>query len=52
MEILVGLWNMEDTVPEWNGRFQERNGRQSFLLPYQFCTGPQPGCRTEPEPEP
>ena len=45
MEILVGLWNMEDTVPEWNGR-------QSFLLPYQFCTGPQPGCRTEPEPEP
>ena len=39
IEILV--WSMEDTVPEWNGRFQERNGRQSFLLPYQFCTGPQ-----------
>ena len=26
---------------EWNARFQEWNGRQSMLLPYQFCTGPQ-----------
>ena len=27
-----GIWNM----PEWNGRFQEWNGRQSSILPYQF----------------
>ena len=29
-----GIWKM----PEWNGRFQEWNGRQSFILPYQFHT--------------
>ena len=23
---------------KWNGRFQEWNGRQSFILPYQFHT--------------
>ena len=33
-EILV--WNMEDARMEWNGRFQEWNGRQSSILPYQF----------------
>ena len=31
-EILV--WNMEDARMEWNGRFQEWNGRQSSILPY------------------
>ena len=35
-EILV--WNMEDAKMEWNGRFQEWNGRQSSILPYQFHT--------------
>ena len=42
-EILV--WNigmenfgMEDARMEWNGRFQEWNGRQSSILPYQFHT--------------
>ena len=29
-----GIWEM----PEWNGRFQEWNGRQSSILPYQFHT--------------
>ena len=29
-----GIWKM----PEWNGRFQEWNGRQSSVLPYQFHT--------------
>ena len=29
-------WNMEDARMEWNGRFLEWNGRQSFILPYQF----------------
>ena len=29
-----GIWKM----PEWNGRFQEWNGRQSSILPYQFPT--------------
>ena len=27
---------MEDARMEWNGRFQEWNGRQSSILPYQF----------------
>ena len=27
-----GIWK----GPEWNGRFQEWNGRLSFILPYQF----------------
>ena len=31
-EILV--WNMEDARMEWNGRFQEWNGRQPSILPY------------------
>ena len=29
-----GIWKM----PQWNGRFQEWNGRQSFILLYQFHT--------------
>ena len=29
---------MEDARMEWNGRFQEWNGRQSSILPYQFHT--------------
>ena len=37
-----GKWNgnfgMEDARMEWNGRFQEWNGRQSSILPYQFHT--------------
>ena len=32
----ISVWNMEDTRVEWNGRFQEWNGRQSFILLYQF----------------
>ena len=28
------IWKM----PEWNGRFQEWNGRQSSIFPYQFHT--------------
>ena len=28
------IWKM----PEWNGRFQVWNGRQSSILPYQFFT--------------
>ena len=35
-EILV--WNMDDAIMEWNGRFQEWNGRQYSILPYQFHT--------------
>ena len=31
-------WNMEDARMEWNERFQEWNGRQSSILPYQFHT--------------
>ena len=34
----VSVWNMEDARMEWNGRFQEWNGRQSSILPYQFHT--------------
>ena len=29
-----GIWKM----PEWNGRFQEWNGRQYSILPFQFHT--------------
>ena len=29
-----GMWK----IPKWNGRFQEWNGRQSSILPYQFHT--------------
>ena len=32
----ISVWNMEDVRMEWNGRFQEWNGRQSSILPYQF----------------
>ena len=32
----ISVWNMEDARMEWNGRFQEWNGRQSSILPYQF----------------
>ena len=34
----ISVWNMEDARMEWNGRFQELNGRQSSILPYQFQT--------------
>ena len=37
----ISIWNMEDARMEWNGRFQEWNGRHSSILPYQchirFC---------------
>ena len=29
----ISVWNMEDARMEWNGRFQEWNGRQSSILP-------------------
>ena len=28
----ISIWNMEDARMEWNGRFQEWNGRQSSIL--------------------
>ena len=34
----ISVWNIEDARMEWNGRFEEWNGRQSFILPYQFHT--------------
>ena len=34
----ISVWNMEDARMEWNGRFQEWNGRQSSILPYHFHT--------------
>ena len=34
----ISVWNMEDARMEWNGRFQEWNGRQSSILPCQFHT--------------
>ena len=34
----ISVWNMEDAEMEWNERFQEWNGRQSSILPYQFHT--------------
>ena len=34
----ISVWNMEDARMEWNGRFQEWNGKQSSILPYQFHT--------------
>ena len=34
----ISVWNMEEVRMEWNGRFQEWNGRQSSILPYQFHT--------------
>ena len=34
----ISVWNMEDVRMEWNGKFQEWNGRQSFILPYQLHT--------------
>ena len=30
----ISVWNMEDARMEWNGRFQEWNGRQSSILSY------------------
>ena len=47
---LTRAWNQKMEWKFWyeygryqngNGRFQERNGRQFFLLPYQFREGPQ-----------
>ena len=32
----ISVWNLEDARMEWNGRFQEWNGRQSSILSYQF----------------
>ena len=29
----ISVWNMEDARMEWNGKFQEWNGRQSSILP-------------------
>ena len=34
----ISVWNMEDARMESNGRFQEWNGRQSSILPYQLHT--------------
>ena len=34
----ISVWNMKDARMEWNGRFQEWNGRQSSILPYRFHT--------------
>ena len=34
----ISVWDMEDARMEWDGRFQEWNGRQSFIIPYQFDT--------------
>ena len=34
----ISVWDMEDARMEWNGRFQEWNGRQSSILPNQFQT--------------
>ena len=34
----ISICNMEDARMEWNKRFQEWNGRQSSILPYQFQT--------------
>ena len=34
----ISVWNMEDARMEWNRKFQEWNGRQSSILPYQFHT--------------
>ena len=35
----ISVWNMEDARMEWNGKFQEWNGRQSSILLYhaRFC---------------
>ena len=32
----ISVWNIEDARMEWNGRFQEWNGRQSSIVTYQF----------------
>ena len=37
-EMELSVRNMEDVRMEWNGIFQNRNGRQSYILPYQFYT--------------
>ena len=29
----ISVWKMEEAKVEWNGRFQEWNGRQSSTLP-------------------
>ena len=34
----ISVWNMENARMEWNGRFQEWNGRQSSKRPHQFHT--------------
>ena len=34
----IPVWNMEDARMKWNGRFQEWNGMESSILPYQFHT--------------
>ena len=30
------VWNMEDAKMEWNGRFQDWNGKQSSIAQYQL----------------
>ena len=37
-ETEISVWNTEDARMKWNRRFQEWNGRQSSILPYQFNT--------------
>ena len=32
------FWYGIRKMPEWNGRFQDWNGRQSSILPYQLHT--------------
>ena len=34
----ISVWNMEDAKIEWNGIFQNWNGRISSILPYQSHT--------------
>ena len=33
----ISVWNMEDARMEWNGRFQDWNGRLSSMLPFVHC---------------
>ena len=37
-ETEISVWIMEDATKDWNERFQEWNGIQSSILPYQFHT--------------
>ena len=37
-ETEISVWTMKDATKDWNERFQEWNGIQSSILPYQFHT--------------